>query len=236
MICHKVNYNLLFGSAPSSPPQSLTGFGLSSSLISLQWRPPVAIDINGVITKYVVEIEEVYTGRTYSLFTENTHVNVGPLHAYYIYECSVAAHTIATGVFSAFINVTTKEAGMGNSSRYWNFILVTFILVPTGSPLNLTDEEIGSRTVLLSWEPPEFELRNGRVREYLIRVTHNRTRLQYTITSSSTQYLLQSLLPFHTYIFEVAAVTIGIGPYTNQLIVTLLEDGMPYLYNYYDLH
>ena len=67
------------------------------------------------VTKYVVEIEEVYTGRTYSLFTENTHVNFSPLHAYYIYECSVAAHTIATGVFSALINVTTKEACMMNS-------------------------------------------------------------------------------------------------------------------------
>ena len=105
--------------------------------------------------------------------------------------------------------------------------------MPTGSPLNLTDEEMGSRTVLLSWDHPEFELRNGQIRECLIRVTHNRTRLKYTITSSSTQYLPQSLLPFHTYIFEVAAGTIGIGPYTNQLIVTLLEDGMPCLYMIY---
>ena len=79
--------------------------------------------------------------------------------------------------------------------------------------------------MLLSWRPPEFELRNGRIREYRIQVTHNRTGLQYNIASPNTQYLLQSLLPFHTYIFQVAAVTIGIGPYTQQLNVTLLEDG-----------
>lgn len=47
----------------------------------------------------------------YSLFTENMHVNVGPLHPYYIYECSIAAYTIAVGVFSSPINITTHEAG-----------------------------------------------------------------------------------------------------------------------------
>ena len=103
---------------------------------------------------------------------------------------------------------------------------ISLTAVPTGSPLNLTDEEIGSRTVLLSWDPPEYELRNGQIREYMIRVTHERSGLQYTITSSTTQYLLHSLLPFHTYIFEVAAVTIGVGPYTQELVVTLLEDGI----------
>jgi hypothetical protein len=192
--------------APSSPPENLTGVALSSTLISLQWALPIAIDINGVITKYVVKIEEVYTGQYYNLFTENMHVNVGPLHPYYIYECSVAAYTIATGVFSSFINVTTQEA------------------VPTGSPINLTDAEIGSRTVLLSWEPPEFELRNGRIREYMIRVTHVGSGLQYNIASPNTQFLLQSLFPFHSYEFEVAAVTVGIGPFTQELLVTLLED------------
>jgi receptor-type tyrosine-protein phosphatase Q len=192
--------------APSSPPQSVSGAAVSSTLISLQWLPPVSININGVISKYVVEIEEVYTGQMYSLFTRNMHVNVGPLHPYYVYECSVAAHTISTGVFSSMINVTTQET------------------VPTGTPLNLTDEEIGSRTVLLSWEPPEFELQNGRIRQYTIRVTHEKTGLQYSISTTTTQHLLLSLLPFHTYYFEVAAVTIGMGPFTQQLIVTLLED------------
>lgn len=96
---------------------------------------------------------------------------------------------------------------------------------PTGPPLNLTDDEIGSRSVLLSWDPPQFELQNGRIRQYLIRVTHNRTGLSYSVVSSSNQHLLQNLLPFHTYLFEVAAETVGLGPYSPQLVVTLLEDG-----------
>lgn len=78
---------------------------------------------------------------------------------------------------------------------------------------------------MLSWQPPQFELQNGRIRQYTIRVTHNRTGLMYTVISFSNQRLLQDLLPFHTYLFEVAAETVGLGPYSSQLAVTLLEDG-----------
>ena len=99
--------------ASSGPPQNITGTAISATLVSLQWGIPVAIDINGVIAKYAVNIVEVYTGQSYSLFTENMHVNVGPLHPYYIYECSIAAYTVATGVYSSPINVTTLEAGSG---------------------------------------------------------------------------------------------------------------------------
>ena len=63
--------------------------------------------------KYAVSVVEVYTGQTHSLLTQNMHINVGPLHPYYVYECRVAAHTIATGVFSSPINVTTQETGKG---------------------------------------------------------------------------------------------------------------------------
>ena len=173
----------------------------------------------------------MYTGRMYNFFTENMHINVGPLHPYYIYECSVAAHTIATGVFSSSINVTTLEAGkenwkctlrQGSTKSYYQLFSP---IEPTGPPLNLTDTEIGSRSVSLTWQPPQFDLQNGRIRQYLIRVTHNLTGLTYTVVIYSNQHLLQNLFPFHTYMFEVAAETVGLGPYTSQLTVTLLEDG-----------
>ena len=79
--------------------------------------------------------------------------------------------------------------------------------------------------MLLTWQPPQFELQNGLIRQYHIAVTHNRTGLMYTVISNTTEYLLQNLFPFHTYIFTVAAETVGIGPYSPELAVTLLEDG-----------
>ena len=100
--------------APSAPPQAVSGNAISTTLITLQWSQPPPIDVNGVIVKYAVRVVEIYTGQIYNLFTHNMHINVGPLHPYYIYECTIAAHTIATGVFSSPINVTTQETGKGS--------------------------------------------------------------------------------------------------------------------------
>lgn len=108
VVCAFFLHHILI-SASSGPPQNVTGTAVSTTLISLQWSLPAAIDVNGIITKYAVNVEEVYTGQTYDLFTENMHINIGPLHPYYIYECSVAAYTIANGVFSSPFNVTTHE-------------------------------------------------------------------------------------------------------------------------------
>lgn len=47
----------------------------------------------------------------------------------------------------------------------------------------------------------------------------------YTLFSNTTEYLVQNLFPFHTYMFTVAAETVGIGPYSSELAVTLSEDG-----------
>lgn len=113
-MCASLTMYLLNIAASSGPPQNVTGTAVSTTLISLQWSLPAAIDINGIITKYAVNVEEVYTGQTYNLLTENMHINIGPLHPYYIYECSVAAYTIANGVFSSPLNVTTHE-----TSKLW---------------------------------------------------------------------------------------------------------------------
>ena len=98
--------------------------------------------------------------------------------------------------------------------------------VPSGPPLSLNDADVGSRSVLLTWAPPHFYLQNGHIGQYVIRVTHNQTGLTYTVVSMTNERLLQNLFPFNTYVFEVAAeTTAGVGPYSSQLIVTLLEDG-----------
>lgn len=97
--------------------------------------------------------------------------------------------------------------------------------MPTGAPLNLRDTNVQARSVLLEWDPPQFDLQNGFIRQYILRVTHNRTGLSYTVVSYFTQHLLQNLFPFNTYFFEVAAETIGPGPYSSPLAVTLLQAG-----------
>lgn len=94
--------------------------------------------------------------------------------------------------------------------------------------MSISAADVGSTYILLMWQPPQFDLQNGLIRQYIIEVIHNRTGLTYTVVSSTNQYRLENLFPFHTYIFSIAAVTVGVGPYSQQLTVTTLEAGMSF--------
>ena len=96
--------------APSAPPQGFTGFNQSSTSISLSWFPPPAIDINGVIQYYTVEVHEMWTRRTSTLHT-STNITIRALHPYYIYQCRVAAYTVALGPFTSNLQIITGEDG-----------------------------------------------------------------------------------------------------------------------------
>ena len=71
------------------------------------WQPPE--DQNGKIREYRVNITEIRTGKITQLATDNTSVIVGPLHPYYIYNCTIVAVTIAVSPFSTTLTVRTEE-------------------------------------------------------------------------------------------------------------------------------
>ena len=95
--------------APTGPPLNPYGVTLSTTLISLRWSPPEPIHINGIIDHYVVMVLEVYSNQTFVLVTKDTSIHVGPLHPYYLYECTVAAYTVDLGPFSSPVSVQAGE-------------------------------------------------------------------------------------------------------------------------------
>ena len=107
-----VNNFYFFPSAPSAAPQSSTGTALSPSAITLEWDLPPAVDINGEIEYYVVEVEEVYTGRMWTFHAVDVHINIGSLHAYYVYKCRVAAFTVEQGPFTDYYDIYSGEKGI----------------------------------------------------------------------------------------------------------------------------
>ena len=110
----------LFYSVPSSPPQSLHGNAMSSTGITLFWDPPPVDAQNGIITRYLISITEVKTGRSFSLFSPTTSVNVTSLHPFYTYNCAVAALTIVgDGPYTTSIAIVTLQDG--------KLVFVTFI-------------------------------------------------------------------------------------------------------------
>ena len=100
--------------APSAPPQGFTGSNQSSTAIVLSWMLPPAIDINGIIQYYTVELDEVWTGHTFTFHPISPNISVRALHPYYIYQCRVAAYTVALGPFTSNLQIVTGEDGKQN--------------------------------------------------------------------------------------------------------------------------
>ena len=106
----KIYYLFLCLKVPSAPPQSPSGSALSTTVITLTWDLPPAFDINGIIEFHLVEVTEIYTGISWMFHAVDTHINVGPVHPYFVYECRVATFTVGLGPFTAVFYVTSGEA------------------------------------------------------------------------------------------------------------------------------
>ena len=105
------NTHIKYGkpTAPSAPPQSLSGSSQGSRIIMLMWSPPPSIHINGIIQKYVVKVTERETGQMWTIFSFDVDIFVGSLHPHYRYDCRVAAFTVSEGTFSSVYTIQTEE-------------------------------------------------------------------------------------------------------------------------------
>ena len=95
--------------APSAPPESPFGTPQGSRAIMLTWFPPPAIQINGIIIKYVVNVTERETDQTWTFIAFAQYIIVSSLHPHYHYDCRVAAFTIAEGTLSTIVTVQTEQ-------------------------------------------------------------------------------------------------------------------------------
>lgn len=84
-----------------------------------------------------------------------------------------------------------------------------------------------STSVTLSWQPPASEETNGRIRGYTLRIIEHGSSGTRRVSSTRTELqsmTLHSLHPHYTYTFQLAAETIGIGPFATNVTIQLPED------------
>ena len=119
------------------------------------------------------------------------------------------------------------------SPRGWSSMVmmcytIFFILtVPSGPPLMITARAQSSQSIIITWEPPSPEERNGLIVGYTINITGLDTGERYQQLSASNNLTIESLSPFSTYICVIAARTsVGIGPFSTVVTVQTLEDGV----------
>ena len=79
---------------------------MSSTSISLTWAPPELGSRNGVIFSYHVTVSQ-----SLLLVTTTERITIDGLQPFTNYEIRVAAHTVATGPFSAPLQVMTGIDG-----------------------------------------------------------------------------------------------------------------------------
>ena len=91
-------------------------------------------------------------------------------------------------------------------------------------------QPISPTSLMLNWDPPLQEVRNGIIQRYTIWITELETGQSITLTSESTTVNVTSLHPYYTYNCSVAAETTAIGPFSSPIVIQLPESGM-YIWN-----
>lgn len=191
----------------------ITVISYSPTLLRFEWSPPPAIEENGLIRYYIVRLTERHTGREWTFFVVDDNINVGNLHPYYFYDFIVAAHTIGLGPYSDVHTVLTDED------------------IPSSPPQEVTATTITPTALTLTWNPPLFEKRNGRVRYYHLQILEMETGKIRELTANTTNINIFDLHPYYTYQCSIAAFTVNLGPYSDVITIQLPEEGL-FLYMY----
>ena len=105
--------------------------------------------------------------------------------------------------------------------------LHSLFIAPSGFPVNVAATSLSSTSVLLSWNPPLAEQRNGIITEYYINVTEIETgSTSQLVARDTTQLFIDTLHPYYVYNFFIAAATsVGPGPYSPVFTIQTPEDG-----------
>ena len=97
---------------------------------------------------------------------------------------------------------------------------IFYLAAPSGGPANLTEVDVNSTHIHLSWDPPSEEDHRGVIRGYNINVTELETQTVFYSETNITEIIIGPLHPYYVYICMIAAVTIDQGPHTSITVIT----------------
>ena len=97
--------------------------------------------------------------------------------------------------------------------------------VPSGPPQSISAEPTDPSRLILRWQPPLSEERNGIVRFYIINITELESGAVEQHVSFHQTITISSLHPYLVYRYLVAAQTIALGPFSEPALVQMPEAG-----------
>lgn len=214
----------------AGPPQNLTAFAISHQEILLQWLAPFIT--NGIITKYRVYYAEGENGAEMFADTTERKMILTELKPFTVYTISV---------------VPWNQNGLGESSD--ELLIKTFSSTPNKPPGNVTLEATSStvlnlkyhlftflykqlflqlQSIMIRWEQPAEDDRNGQITGYKIRYRKNKKTPQVETTSANVRHFeLKNLDKMSQYHIKLSAMTVnGSGPYTEWRLISTFENDL----------
>ena len=80
-----------------------------------------------------------------------------------------------------------------------------------------------ARNLFVSWQAPPKEMQNGMIRYYTIQTLEVATGALTYWNASLLNFTVESLHPYYEYQVSVAAATVGLGPFSPEMIVIMPE-------------
>ena len=107
---------------------------------------------------------------------------------------------------------------------------VTFIYIfhtaPSSKPKYLLVGTVTTSSIQLSWESPPSEDHNGVIVSYtVICLELESDGIMREYSSTTTNITVTDLHPYYRYSCRVSAVTVSLGPFSDHINITTLEDG-----------
>ncbi|XP_035214085.1 Down syndrome cell adhesion molecule-like protein 1 homolog, partial [Stegodyphus dumicola] len=204
---------------PPSPPTGIRASEVQVRSIRLSWQPSSADE--GLVENYVVRYwrNDEKRGKLHqvTLPAVQTAVTISNLHPGTSYSVQVFAQ---------------NDVGQGDPSQPITFRTVEE--APDGAPLDLRVEPVSSKSIRVSWKPPQRHHWNGPLRGYYVgnKVAHSSSPFTYQTVETTDRrggsLLIQGLLKATTYTVVVKAFNAaGTGPPSHELQVTTLEEDPP---------
>ena len=116
--------------------------------------------------------------------------------------------------------------------RSYTTSIAVIFSVPNAAPMNLMVSAVNGYTLSATWDPPSLQHRNGEIVHYVVNITVT-ARGDAQVTDGELQTLhtpapnltIESLHPYYTYFYSVAAESsVGVGP-TAGTTITMPEEG-----------
>ena len=104
---------------------------------------------------------------------------------------------------------------------------------PSGPPTHMSVDAVFSRSIVLSWQYPLKEDRNGAIAGFKVHLIESKSNLVTGLETENTTILIEGdnvIKPFTLYYCKVAAFTMaGVGPYSEIISIRTIEDGKLYI-------